>query len=261
MAVRYDDERLFVADPQAAGKRLTLILLANSDGLSSPFDLPSGDVTKSLFAVLFLRLFALRLAVSRALTGLALLSHRVAGERRTRRVPTGRSLRSSGTLSRARPRWSTSRTALRRCIGTSGPPSPDRRGPFGVEGLFLCVPHFFESDEASAVTSSNTYSLMGNVVLTTPLKWNEYGLRPYVSGGLGLMHVAQQPRIANMFPINENFLGYNVGGGATGFITDRTGLRFDLRYYSSLTRSEGSPSFGAVRLRYWTGAVGVVLRY
>ena len=38
-------------------KRLTLILLANSDGLSSAFDLPSGDVTKSLFAVLFLRLF------------------------------------------------------------------------------------------------------------------------------------------------------------------------------------------------------------
>jgi hypothetical protein len=135
------------------------------------------------------------------------------------------------------------------------------RGPFGVEGLFLYVPHFFESDEASAVTSSNTYSLMGNVVLTTPLKWNEYGLRPYVSGGLGLMHVAQQPRIANTFPINENFLGYNVGGGATGFITDRTGLRFDLRYYNSLTRSEGTPSFGAARLRYWTGSVGVVLRY
>jgi CubicO group peptidase (beta-lactamase class C family) len=39
-------------------RRLTLILLANSDGLSSYFDLASGDVTKSLFAVLFLRLFA-----------------------------------------------------------------------------------------------------------------------------------------------------------------------------------------------------------
>ena len=38
-------------------KDLTLILLANSDGLSSSFDLPLGDVTKSLFAILFLRLF------------------------------------------------------------------------------------------------------------------------------------------------------------------------------------------------------------
>ncbi len=39
-------------------RRLTLILLANSDGLSASFDLQSGDVMKSLFAVLFLRLFA-----------------------------------------------------------------------------------------------------------------------------------------------------------------------------------------------------------
>jgi CubicO group peptidase (beta-lactamase class C family) len=38
-------------------KRLTLILLANSDGLSATFDLARGDVTSSLFALTFLRLF------------------------------------------------------------------------------------------------------------------------------------------------------------------------------------------------------------
>lgn len=36
---------------------VTLILLANSDGLVAPFDLGSGDVTRSVFATLFLRLF------------------------------------------------------------------------------------------------------------------------------------------------------------------------------------------------------------
>ena len=36
---------------------LTFILLANSDRLNSPFQLHQGDVTKSLFATLFLRLF------------------------------------------------------------------------------------------------------------------------------------------------------------------------------------------------------------
>jgi CubicO group peptidase (beta-lactamase class C family) len=36
---------------------VTFILLANSDGLSSPFNLAQGDVTKSLFALVFLRLF------------------------------------------------------------------------------------------------------------------------------------------------------------------------------------------------------------
>ncbi len=39
------------------GRRLTLILLANSDGLSAPYALDKGDVTSSLFAKTFLRLF------------------------------------------------------------------------------------------------------------------------------------------------------------------------------------------------------------
>lgn len=37
-------------------RSLTFILLANGDGLSAPFQLQSGDVTRSLFATLFLRL-------------------------------------------------------------------------------------------------------------------------------------------------------------------------------------------------------------
>jgi CubicO group peptidase (beta-lactamase class C family) len=37
-------------------RKLTFILLANSDGLSAPFQLAQGDVTRSLFAALFLRL-------------------------------------------------------------------------------------------------------------------------------------------------------------------------------------------------------------
>ena len=38
-------------------RNLTFILLANSDGLSAPFQLESGDITRSLFATLFLRLY------------------------------------------------------------------------------------------------------------------------------------------------------------------------------------------------------------
>ena len=36
---------------------LTFIALANSDGLSAPYQLEAGDVTSSIFATLFLRLF------------------------------------------------------------------------------------------------------------------------------------------------------------------------------------------------------------
>jgi CubicO group peptidase (beta-lactamase class C family) len=38
-------------------RRLTFILFANSDGLSAPFQLDAGDVTRSLFATLFLRIY------------------------------------------------------------------------------------------------------------------------------------------------------------------------------------------------------------
>jgi CubicO group peptidase (beta-lactamase class C family) len=38
-------------------RRMTFIVFANSDRLNSPFDLASGDVTRSLFALVFLRLF------------------------------------------------------------------------------------------------------------------------------------------------------------------------------------------------------------
>jgi CubicO group peptidase (beta-lactamase class C family) len=45
---------LIIKVPQ---RELTFILLANSDGLSAPFSLEEGDVTRSLFARLFLRTF------------------------------------------------------------------------------------------------------------------------------------------------------------------------------------------------------------
>jgi CubicO group peptidase (beta-lactamase class C family) len=37
-------------------RNITLVMLANSDGLSAPFSLDQGDVTRSLFAKLFLKL-------------------------------------------------------------------------------------------------------------------------------------------------------------------------------------------------------------
>ena len=78
---------------------------------------------------------------------------------------------------------------------------------------------------------------MGNVVLTTPRSWNPYGLRPFVSGGIGLLHATATDAL-EFSPVNTNLLGYNVGGGAVGFLNDRVGLRFDLRYFRNLKPSD-----------------------
>jgi len=134
-------------------------------------------------------------------------------------------------------------------------------GPVGVEALFLYTPGFFGGSEGSVIEGSRSIALMGNVVLTTPRSWNEYGLRPFVSGGLGLLHASTQD-VQDILGVNQNLLGFNIGGGAVGFVTNRTGLRFDLRYFRHLNPTEGEgESIGDVQLSYWTATIGVVFRF
>lgn len=147
-------------------------------------------------------------------------------------------------------------------------------GPLGVESVVMYVPGLFESNPRPVfadtaprtIADSRGFVLMGNVVLTTPRRWNEYGLRPFVSGGFGLLNVYALDE-ANVFPTRGNLIGYNVGGGAVGFLSDRVGLRFDLRYFRTTPPGE-QPSAetlttdgGRVHLHFWTGSVGVVFKY
>lgn len=138
-------------------------------------------------------------------------------------------------------------------------------GLLGAEVVTFWTPGFFDRDEAAfetdLVASSRTLSLMGNVVVTAPRRWTEYSLRPFVSGGFGLIHVSKTDIPKFIFPVDLNLLGFNVGGGAIGFLTERTGLRFDVRYHSVLNPSEHGPiSTGDVHLRYVTASVGLVFR-
>ena len=64
-----------------------------------------------------------------------------------------------------------------------------------------------------------------------------------------------------VLPVNSNLAGFNIGAGAIGFLSNRTGLRFDVRYHSTLKVSgEGPFSIGEVHLRYVTATVGIVFR-
>jgi hypothetical protein len=143
-------------------------------------------------------------------------------------------------------------------------------GVLGAEGLIVYTPGFFQQDNPPAiggvpapdVVASRSLAIMGNAVLTTPRKWNEYGLRPFLSGGIGLLRASAKDSF-DLLPVKANLLGYNIGGGAVGLFTERTGLRFDLRYFSNLkpTDSDESIAIGRVQLRYWTASAGVVFRY
>lgn len=132
-------------------------------------------------------------------------------------------------------------------------------GTLGVEGFFVWTPGFFETGDQDLIRSSRSLALMGNVMLTTPRRWTEYTLRPFVSGGFGLLQ-ASRTEVHSVFTSTANMTGYNIGGGVIGFFSQRTGVRFDLRYYNNLTAPDNVPSIGPVNLRYMTASVGIVLR-
>ena len=52
-----------------------------------------------------------------------------------------------------------------------------------------------------------------------------------------------------------------IGGGATGFLTDRIGLNWDVRYFRSVGGKEGTGlSFGKEQISFWRASMGVAIR-
>jgi len=146
------------------------------------------------------------------------------------------------------------------------------KGLFGVEGVLSFTPGFFHADRpqrdgeslptAGLITSSYALALMGNVVVAAPRRYTEYFLRPFVSGGAGLLRASVTDSVGLASTASNARMGINVGGGAIGFLTQHTGVRFDLRYYSNVHSSapRGATVGGPLHLRYLVLSVGLVFR-
>ncbi len=130
----------------------------------------------------------------------------------------------------------------------------------GVEADLGRVPGFFTGGHL--VVNSSVTTLTGNVVLALPRHRTRYTLRPYVVGGAGLMHVHIDDFLA-VLPVASSLAALDVGGGATGFLTDRIGVSWDVRYFRSIGgHDEGlAVSFGAEQLSFWRANMALVIRY
>jgi hypothetical protein len=138
-------------------------------------------------------------------------------------------------------------------------------GIIGFESDFAYAPRFFETDnQAGLITGSNVLTWSGNVVVAAPVSVTRESLRPYVIGGLGWMRSSIDEGGLNLFPElvgTRNSTGINFGGGAVGFITSRTALRFEIRHFRSLERSENPVTLeNESLLSFWRLTVGVVIR-
>jgi hypothetical protein len=130
----------------------------------------------------------------------------------------------------------------------------------GVEADLAHGPGFFQEDNDEFVLGSSVTTLTGSVVLTLPREMTRYTLRPYVVGGAGLMRV-RIDHFFDTFNLTDTFPAMNVGGGATGFLSDRVGLSWDVRYFQTLGGSEDRGfSIGKERLSFWRAMMAVAIR-
>lgn len=130
---------------------------------------------------------------------------------------------------------------------------------FGVEVDVGYTPNSFNGDRG-LILKSHTSTLMGSAVVALPRHISRYTLRPYAVGGAGLVRVSFGDYFGAI-PVDDTLAGINVGGGATGFLTDRVGLNWELRYFRTLQSAETTGlSFGAEALSFWRATMGVTIR-
>jgi hypothetical protein len=133
----------------------------------------------------------------------------------------------------------------------------------GAEVEFGYAPRFFGQDRFNPLTvpGSNVTTLMGNVLLTLPVSITRESLRPYVSGGMGILHAGVDDAL-EINTIDSNMPALSIGGGAIGFLNNRTGVRFDLRYIrSTSTDVDIGTLLTEPRLGFWRATIGVAIRY
>jgi hypothetical protein len=134
-------------------------------------------------------------------------------------------------------------------------------GIIGGELDFGFSPSYFGTK--SIFGNNSVIDLMGNVIVGVPVGGTRgAGLRPFVTGGLGLIRT-QVDGLDNIDASN-NMAGWNLGAGVMGYFNDHVGLRGDVKYLRSFEDTNTGINIidfnQAGQFHFWRAAVGVVLR-
>jgi opacity protein-like surface antigen len=131
-------------------------------------------------------------------------------------------------------------------------------GIIGGEVDFGYSPHFF--GDTSDFGSNSVLDLMGNVIVGVPVGGTHgAGLRPFVTGGVGLIRT--QIDGGSLFDVSSsnNQFGFNVGAGVMGFLAEHVGLQGDIRYFRDVNGNVVN-GLDLGRLHFWRASAGLVLR-
>ena len=135
-------------------------------------------------------------------------------------------------------------------------------GIIGGEVAFGYSPSFWGTQNDFG--NNSVIDLMGNLIVGIPIGGTHgAGIRPFVTGGIGLLRTQIDGGTLARVSSSNNMLGWNLGGGAMGFFNDHFGLRGDLRYtrgFEDLNTGNTVIDLNSNQLHYWRIQAGVVIR-
>jgi hypothetical protein len=130
----------------------------------------------------------------------------------------------------------------------------------GLEADLGYGPGFFQNGDRHRVVSSSVATLTGNVIVAVPRRVTQYTLRPYFVGGGGMMR-ARSEDVGNALAYTVTLRAMDLGGGMTGFLTNRFGLSWDVRYFRSVGGKDVVGfSFGPEELSFWRAVMALAIR-
>jgi hypothetical protein len=127
----------------------------------------------------------------------------------------------------------------------------------GFEVEVSHAPGFFETGEL--VLGNSVTTVTGSILLTLPRRVTGLSLRPYFVGGGGLMRVRIDDAF-EAFEVHNTLPTIDIGGGVTGFVSDRWGLNWDVRYLRGASHESQGLSITSEQLSFWRASMAVVLR-
>jgi opacity protein-like surface antigen len=137
--------------------------------------------------------------------------------------------------------------------------------PGGVLGAELDVAsarNFF--GERSPLGDNSVLTVMPALIVGIPVGGQRGpGIQPYVTAGLGL--IRRDLQIGSVEVLKDNDLGYSLGVGVTGYLSDHIGLRGDYRYFRNIDVDESTSALGIMLERgtfhFSRGTIGVLFRF
>ena len=134
-------------------------------------------------------------------------------------------------------------------------------GIIGGELDFGYSPSFF--GDKTLFGNNTVIDLMANVIVGIPVGGQHgAGIRPYATGGVGLLRSQIDGGTFGNISSSSNGAGWNLGGGVMGYFAQHVGLRGDLRYLKAFKSTDlgftTTENLGS--LKFWRASIGVVFR-